>query len=92
MGLAVKRLIAARMAGVAIPIGVEDPFMAGVCAITTPERIQRHARDATAWVRHAIAVMKTVPDNPFRDDDDEAIATALLEQITIRRRCGSSRS
>jgi hypothetical protein len=50
-----------------------------------PPGSKEPARDATAWVEQAIAVVKTAPDNPY-GDDDEAIAGAILEGIEAKKR------
>jgi len=83
MGPAVKRLIAARMTVLAIPPGTPEPWNAGAVALATPGNISRLAREATAWVTGALLAIKSAPDNPF-GDDDEAIATALLNKCAER--------
>lgn len=76
------RLIAMRMAALAVPVGggVAD----AVRAITTPGRLQAYARQATEELANAIAAIKAAPDNPW-GNDDEVIAGHLLRMANDRR-------
>lgn len=81
IGPNVRRLIARKMALLAIPAGSgKDSFSRGLDVITDRKKFASVAQDAAAWVKEAVAVMKTAPDNPY-GDDDEAIAGAILRAI-----------
>jgi len=79
-GPQVKQLIFARMSVLAIPEQTDNPLRAGFDAIMTPGRLAHYAREATAWVEAALALVKSRPDNPY-GDDDEAIAARILSTI-----------
>jgi hypothetical protein len=81
----VRKLIVHKMSLLMIPPGSKEPFATALDALTKPGNIGDTARDATAWVEQAIAVVKTAPDNPY-GDDDEAIAGAILEGIEAKKR------
>lgn len=84
IGPNVKRLIVHKMSLLAIPVGSgKDSLSLGVEALTNRGKFASIAAEASDWVRKAIAVMKTAPDNPY-GDDDEAIAGALLKGIEER--------
>jgi hypothetical protein len=73
-----RKLIAARIAFVAIP--PNGSFEDGMRFLQSPERIIRGAREAAVWAQVAIAAVKSAPDNPW-GDDDEAIAGEILWQM-----------
>lgn len=76
-----RRLIARKMALLAIPVGSgKDSFSRGLEVITDKDKFSATAHEAAAWAQEAIALMKTAPDNPY-GDDDEAIAGAILQAI-----------
>lgn len=79
----VKKLIASRMAVIAIPRN--GGFQDGIAFLTNPAAITQAARDATEWVNDAVSAVKQSPNNPF-GDDDEAIAGEVLRQIEEKRR------
>jgi hypothetical protein len=79
----VKKLICHKMALLMIPSGAG--FLEGLQALTTPGNVGKLAREATAWVEQAIAVVKSAPDNPY-GNDDEAIAGEVLRQIEEKKR------
>ena len=86
IGPNVRRLIARKMTLLAIPVGSgKDSFSRGLEVITDRDKFSATADKAAAWVQAAIATMKTVPDNPY-GDDDEAIAGAILEGIEQREK------
>lgn len=86
IGPNVKRLIVRKMSLLAIPTGSgKTSFALGVEALTNRGKFSSIAAEASDWVRKAIAVMKTAPDNPY-GDDDEAIAEAILAGIEERER------
>lgn len=86
IGPNVKRLIIRKMSLLAIPIGSgDDGFSLGLEALTNRGKFTSIAAEASDWVRKAVAVMKTAPDNPY-GDDDEAIAGAILKGIEERER------
>jgi hypothetical protein len=86
IGPNVRRLIACKMAILAIPAGSgKDSFRLGLDAFTNRGKFSSMAAEASAWVQAAIAVMKTAPDNPY-GNDDEAIAGAILEGIEQRKK------
>jgi hypothetical protein len=73
----VKRLIVYRMSQLMVPPGGD--IADAIEAIRKPGNIGAVAREATAWVERAIALVKTAPDNPY--PDDESIAGALFAEI-----------
>jgi len=74
----VKKLIIHRMAMVIVP---SDGGVINVIEVfKDADRLTRTAREATAWVKEAIAAVKAARDNPY-GDDDEAIAGEILRQI-----------
>ena len=77
----VRKLIAHRMSTLAIPPngGLED----GIRFLQSEDRIVQAAKDATAWVKEAISVVKTAPDNPY--ETDEKIAGEILKKIEEQR-------
>ena len=84
IGPNVRRLISKKMALLAIPVGSgKESFSIGLDVLTNREKFASIATEASAWVRAAIDVMKTAPDNPY-GDDDEAIAGAILQGIEER--------
>ena len=79
----VKKLIVRRISMLAVPDG-------GGCAdaigwLTSPDSVSKTVREATEWVKEAIGVVKTAPDNSF-GDDDEAIAGEILRQIEEKQK------
>jgi len=78
----VKRLIAAKMAAIAIPPG--GGFADGLKFLQSADRIKAAAREATDFVTAAIAAVKSSPDNPYRTDEE--IAGAILAKIEERKR------
>ena len=86
IGPNVRRLIAWKMALLAIPVGSgKDSFSRGLDVITNRGKFSSIASEASAWARAAIATMKTAPDNPY-GDNDEAMAGAILEGIELREK------
>jgi len=86
IGPNVRRLIARKMALLAIPVGSgKESFARGLDVITNRGKFSSVASEASDWVRRAIATMKTAPDNPY-GDDDEAIAGAILKGIEQREK------
>lgn len=84
IGPNVRRLISKKMALLAIPVGSgKESFSMGLDVLTNRGKFSSIATEASAWVRAAIDVMKTAPDNPY-GDDDEAIAGAILKGIEER--------
>lgn len=83
IGPNVKRLIVYRMSLLAIPVGSgKDSFSRGLEALTSRGKFSSIAAEASDWVQKAIAVMKTAPDNPYKDDEE--IAGAILAGIEAR--------
>lgn len=81
----VSRLIAARMAVLAIP--PNGGFVDGVRFLQDREALSRGAREAEAWARDAIAAMRAAADpNPWRDATDEEIAGEILRAVEERER------
>ena len=80
ISLNVKRLIALRMSILAIPPGTENPMKTGMQAILEPEKLSSIAKEATEWVKMAINLVKTSPDNPY-GNNDEMIADAILRKL-----------
>lgn len=65
----------------AIPNG--SGLGAGLDFIKDRHKLKEGFVKATEWVKQAIALVKTSPDNPYTDD--EAIAGAILLGIEERR-------
>lgn len=82
IGPNVKRLIIRKMSVDAIPKG--GGFGDGIDFLMSG-KIGESAKAATAWVKEALRVFKTAPDNPF-GDDDEAIAGHILAGIEAREK------
>lgn len=81
----VKRLIARKMSLLAIPAGSgKDAFADGLDVITNRGKFASIAAEASAWVKQAIAVTRTAPDNPHKTDEE--IAGAILQGIEERER------
>lgn len=76
MGPNEKKLITKRMAIAMIP--EDGNALDGFKALIGPD-LGKIAKEATEWVKSAIAVVKTAPDNPY--DTNEEIAGAILEQL-----------
>lgn len=86
IGPNVRRLIARKMAILAIPVGSgKESFSRGLDVIANRGKFSSLAAQASDWVQRAIETMKTAPDNPY-GDDDEAIAGAILEGIEEREK------
>lgn len=86
IGPNVRRLIARKMALLAIPVGSgKESFSLGLDVITNRDKFSATVHEAAAWVQAAIATMKTAPDNPY-GDDDEAIAGEILKEIEQREK------
>ena len=79
----VKKLICHKMALLMVPNGAGCAD--GLRELAAPGNIGKRAHEATEWVEQAIAVVKTAPDNPYRDAD-EAIAGEILRQIEEKKR------
>lgn len=77
----VRKLIAHKMSLLMVPAG--GGLATALQALTKPGNLAAVAKEATAWVEAAIAVVKTAPDNPY-GEDDEAIAGAILKGIADR--------
>jgi hypothetical protein len=73
----VKRLIAYRMSQLMVPPGggITDALE----SLIKPGNIGAVAKEATSQIEHAIAAVRSAPDNPYADD--ESIALAILEAI-----------
>ena len=80
----VRKLIATRMAAQMIPGGTGNALAAGVEALMKPGNIGEQARKATEWVKEAISVVKTAPDNPYTSDEE--IAAVILEKLEAKKR------
>lgn len=74
----VKKLIAHKMAVLMVPEG--GGLRDALGSLASPGNIGKVAREATDWVKAAIAVVKTAPDNPY-GNNDEAIAGEIVRQI-----------
>jgi hypothetical protein len=85
IGPNVKRLITRKMSLDAIPRG--GGFVDGLAFLSRKENITEGAKNASLWVKAAIRIVRQAAEpNPWKDADDEAIASYLLEQITERDR------
>lgn len=82
----IKKLIVHKMS--LLMISVDTPagqgLATGIAALTKPGNIGDKAREATAWVEAAIALVKTSPDNPYTSDEE--IAGAILKGIEEKKR------
>lgn len=78
IGPNVQRLIARKMALIAIPPGggIGD----GLAFLQDKEKMVQAGKDAATWVHQAIQAIKCAPDNRW-GDDDEAIAAEILRRI-----------
>lgn len=77
------RLIAHHMVLTAIPAGSGNPLGAGAAFLTDPAKMMEAYRAGAAFVDEAVRLVKTAPDNPFRDDD--AIISHLLAEVEKRK-------
>ena len=70
------------MATIAVPPngGMADALK----ALTTPGRLTEIAKESTEWVRQALEVVKSAPNNPF--SSDEEIAGEILRRVEERLR------
>lgn len=84
IGPNVKKLIAIRMSTLAIKNGTPEPFKEGLLFLMDKHRFKQVSTEAVQWVKDAIAVVKTAPDNPY-GDDDEAIAGEVLRLYEERK-------
>ena len=86
LGPNVKRLIAHKMALLAIPINTPPGMgmVLGMVALSNPTMRAAHAREATTWCLGAIDAVKAAPDNPY-GEDDEQIAGVILDGIAARK-------
>jgi aspartate oxidase len=84
MGPNVKRLIATKMAQLAVPPG--GGLAAAIDSIVTPGKLSKIAKEATQWVEEAIAAVKAAPDAAGKWTEDEAIAGEILNGIERRQR------
>jgi len=69
------------MGNEAIPPG--GGLAAGLKFLSDPVALRAGAKAAQEWVREAIAVVRTAPDNPL--GSDEEICGELLRRIEARR-------
>lgn len=55
--------------------------------LLSPGKLQAELRSANEWVKNAIASVRSVPDNPYKDDEE--IAAAILKGIEEKsgRKC-----
>ena len=84
MGPNVKRLIIQKMVTDAVPPG--GGIQSAIEFLSSKERIVTSARDATAWVDQAIAVVRLAAEpNPWKNATDEDIAGEIIQQIERRR-------
>lgn len=81
-GLNVKRLIAYRLATIAVP--PNGNVFDGLSFLTSKDKIVAGTKEATKWVEQAIATVKAAPNNPY-GDNDEAIAGEILRQVDVKR-------
>ena len=75
MGPNEKKLITRKMALIMIPPG--GCPLDGFNALTG--NLSEIAKEAMEWVKSAIAVVKTAPDNPYATNEE--IAGAILEKL-----------
>lgn len=81
----VKKLIAHKMANLAIPPGSGgDSLMKALGFLSSKEKIISAAREATVWVEQAIAAVRSAPDNQYTTDEE--IAGAILKGIEERNK------
>ncbi len=80
MGPNVKKLVARRMAMLAIPPG--GGFGDGVALLCDPKKLAATGKDATAWVHEAIAAVRAAPDCKWTTDEE--IAGELLRLAEAR--------
>ena len=85
MGPNVSRLIAYKMGVDAIPRG--GGFADGLKFLSNKENVTSGARAAAVWVRTALeAVRQAGEPSPWKNSNDEEIATYLLQQVAEREK------
>ncbi len=76
----VKRLICHKMSLQMVPPGAG--IAGAIAALREPGNIGKQAKEATAWVEAAIALVRNAPGNLL--PDDEAFAGEILRQVEER--------
>lgn len=90
LGPNMKRLIAARMAVLAVP--ANGGILDAVRFLNDRDALGRAAREAQAFASDAIAAMRAAADpNPWRDATDEEIAGGILQAVEERKRAARER-
>jgi hypothetical protein len=79
----VKKLIATRIAQLAIPAG-RGTLSAGLAFLQDKIRIIQTAKQATADVEMWIAVVRSAPDNEFTTDEE--IAGEILQRLEEQKK------
>jgi len=82
LGPHMKKLIAMRMASLAIPPG--GGLHDGIKAIMTPGLLGEHMKQAMTWAFLSVDQVKAAHDNPY-GNDDEAIAEVLVKAAKARQ-------
>lgn len=85
LGPNTRRLLAHFIALEAVPAG--GGLASGLNFLANPEQRQRGIATAMANLDAALKAVKSAPDNPY-GDDDEAIATAILERVEQKKAGG----
>ena len=83
----VKELLAHFIALEAVPKG--GSLADGLNFLTNPERRRQGLERAMVNMEAALMVVKSAPDNPY-GDDDEAIATAIIERVEKHKQNGAN--
>lgn len=82
---AMSRLVAHKMALDVIPSG--GGFEDGVRFLLDRERVQGTLWAAKMWAEKAVQAVREARDpNPFKNADDETIATEILRQVEAKER------
>lgn len=80
MGPNEKRLIVTRMSSIAVPPG--GGVVSALSFLSSAEKMRAGAAEAAEWVREAISVVRSAPDNIW--ETDEEICGEILRRIAER--------
>jgi hypothetical protein len=87
----VRRLITRKASLLMVPYG-SGGLATAIAALAKPGNIVAKTRQATAFVRHAIAAVRMAAEpNPYKTADDEVIAGVILEEIEKQKKARRKR-
>ncbi|MCK5018058.1 MAG: hypothetical protein KAS32_13460 [Candidatus Peribacteraceae bacterium] len=58
-------------------------LQAGIDLLITPGKLGTASREALAWIDTALDVMRSAPDNPYGEDEED-LAEAILNEINTK--------